>query len=80
MDDARVTDAVTLSLRNLNAIAKKLRRRRMEEGALVLASPEVKFQLDTETHDPTDVGVYEIREVRPLADSLTHSQSPPRRP
>ena len=52
----------------------------MEEGALVLASPEVKFQLDTETHDPTDVGVYEIREVRPLADSLTHSHSPPRRP
>lgn len=70
MDDSRVLDSVTRSLRNLNSIAKKLRRKRMEKGALVLASPEVKFQLDTETHDPTDVGVYEIREANQMVEEF----------
>lgn len=25
-----------------------------------LASPEVKFEIDTETHDPLDVGMYQV--------------------
>lgn len=33
-----------------------MRLRRIERGALTLASPEVKFEIDTETHDPLDVG------------------------
>lgn len=33
-----------------------MRLRRIERGALTLASPEVKFQIDTETHDPLDIG------------------------
>ena len=37
-----------------------LRRRRAERGALQLASPEVKFTIDTETHDPLDVGMYQV--------------------
>ncbi len=39
-------------------LSQVLRQRRMERGALSLASPEVKFQIDTETHDPLDVGMY----------------------
>ncbi len=38
-----------------------LRRQRTERGALQLASPEVKFEIDTETHDPLDVGMYQVR-------------------
>ena len=39
-----------------------LRARRYDAGALQLASPEVKFEIDNETHDPTDVGIYQVRE------------------
>ncbi|GJP42957.1 hypothetical protein CLOM_g2477 [Closterium sp. NIES-68] len=31
-----------------------MRQRRIDRGALTLASPEVKFEIDTETHDPLD--------------------------
>lgn len=33
-----------------------MRLKRIERGALTLASAEVKFQIDTETHDPLDIG------------------------
>jgi len=33
-----------------------MRQRRIDRGALTLASAEVKFQIDTETHDPLDIG------------------------
>lgn len=59
IDDTRLSDELSLDLRRLNAIARILRRRRAEAGALQLASPEVKFEIDTETHDPLDVGMYQ---------------------
>lgn len=34
-----------------------MRQRRIERGAITLASAEVKFQVDTETHDPLDIGI-----------------------
>ncbi len=37
-----------------------LRLRRAERGALQLASPEVKFTIDTETSNPLDVGMYQV--------------------
>jgi exosome complex exonuclease DIS3/RRP44 len=42
-------------VRKLNHLARIFRRRRMEAGALTLASPEVKFVLDTQTQNPLDV-------------------------
>jgi hypothetical protein len=51
---------VSEGLRALNQVTRVLRARRAEQGALSLASPEVKFELDTETHDPLDVGVYQV--------------------
>ena len=33
-----------------------MRQRRIDRGALTLASPEVKFDIDTETHNPLDIG------------------------
>ena len=61
IDDERLTDNVSAGLRELNRIAKILRQHRAERGALSLASPEVRFEIDTETHDPTDVGMYQVR-------------------
>lgn len=50
------TDVVSQSLRILNSVAKQLKQRRIENGALVLASPEVRFQLERDTSDPMEVG------------------------
>jgi exosome complex exonuclease DIS3/RRP44 len=60
MDDSRLEDALTADLRNMNRLAKIMRQRRIERGALTLASPEVKFEIDTETHDPLDVGGFSV--------------------
>ena len=60
MDDKRLDDELSVGLRGLNAVARKLRRRRQEAGALQLASPEVRFIIDTETNNPTDVGMYQV--------------------
>lgn len=49
------------ALRRLNMLAKQLRQKRSASGALTLASPEVKFTLDTETLNPMDVGMYQAR-------------------
>ena len=40
----------------LYTILQIMRQRRIQRGALTLASAEVKFQIDTETHDPLDIG------------------------
>lgn len=34
-----------------------MRQRRCDRGALTLASAEVKFEIDSETHDPLDIGM-----------------------
>ena len=39
-------------------IATVLRDRRNEKGALTLASPEIKFKLDVDRENPTDVSEY----------------------
>lgn len=40
----------------ISIVLQIMRQRRIERGALTLASAEVKFQIDTETHDPLDIG------------------------
>ena len=40
------SDELTTNLKTLNRLARKLRQRRMDEGALELASSEVKFELE----------------------------------
>jgi exosome complex exonuclease DIS3/RRP44 len=60
-DDVGINDEIARSLRNLHSIAFQLRQRRMNRGALVLESSEVRFQLDTETYDPLSVMNKELR-------------------
>jgi exosome complex exonuclease DIS3/RRP44 len=52
----------------LGVIARILRRKRIEMGALTLASPEVRFKLDAETHNPTDVCMYALKEANALVE------------
>ncbi|XP_047968505.1 exosome complex exonuclease RRP44 homolog A-like [Salvia hispanica] len=70
MDDSRIADPLTTDLRNLNKLAKIMRQKRIERGALTLASAEVKFQIDTETHDPLDIGMYQIREANQMIEEF----------
>ncbi|RXH74893.1 hypothetical protein DVH24_029614 [Malus domestica] len=70
MDDSRLLDPLTTDLRNMNSLAKIMRARRIERGALTLASAEVKFEIDTETHDPLDIGMYQIREANQMVEEF----------
>lgn len=58
IDDPNDKSALTKSLRGLLTIARVLRKRRIDNGALSLASPELKFKIDLETQTPTDVAEY----------------------
>ena len=64
-------DDLTVSIRHLNALAIKLRAKRMAAGALNLASPEVKIHMDSsETSDPVDVEQKELRETNSLVEEF----------
>jgi exosome complex exonuclease DIS3/RRP44 len=49
-------------------VSKKLRDKRFAAGALLLASPEVKFIRDEATQDPIDLELYEQRETNALVE------------
>lgn len=70
IDDSRLHDEISENLRQMNRIAKIMRQRRTDRGALSLASPEVKFEIDTETHDPLDVGMYQLRETNQMVEEM----------
>ncbi|KAL2454709.1 ribonuclease II family protein [Abeliophyllum distichum] len=70
MDDSRLMDRLTRDLRHMNALAKIMRQRRIDRGAITLASAEVKFEIDTETHDPLDIGMYQIREANQMVEEF----------
>ncbi|XP_066596305.1 exosome complex exonuclease RRP44 [Prorops nasuta] len=70
IDDKAQNDTIAESLRNLNDLAKKLKKGRLANGALVLASPEIRFQVDKETHDPIDVEAKKLRETNSMVEEF----------
>src|SRR5260221_9580654 len=67
----KIQDDLTKSIRLLNTLAQKFRAKRMEAGALNLASPEVKIHLDSsESSDPIDVEQKELRETNSLVEEF----------
>jgi exosome complex exonuclease DIS3/RRP44 len=44
----------------LNHLAKKIKQKRLNQGALQLASTQVKFSFSDDTHNPTDVQLYNL--------------------
>jgi hypothetical protein len=64
-------DALTQSIRLLNALAVKLKAARMAAGALNLASPEVKIHLQSaESTGPIDVETKAQRETNSLVEEF----------
>ncbi|KAF9695958.1 hypothetical protein EKO04_006084 [Ascochyta lentis] len=57
IDDASQQDELTNGMRTLLMLSQKLKQKRMDAGALNLASPEVKVRSESETSDPVDVHV-----------------------
>jgi len=70
IDDPSRKDNLALSLRSLNSLAKILKKRRTDDGALTLASPEVRFLMDSETHQPMDVINKQLLETNSLVEEF----------
>ncbi|MCJ8748038.1 hypothetical protein PDJAM_G00160330 [Pangasius djambal] len=70
IDDSSMNDDVTKSLRGLNRLAKILKGRRIEKGALTLSSPEVRFHMDSETHDPIDLQTKELKDTNSMVEEF----------
>ncbi|NIG58231.1 exosome complex exonuclease RRP44 isoform X2 [Pontoporia blainvillei] len=70
IDSATMNDSITASLRGLNKLAKILKKGRIENGALTLSSPEVRFHMDSETHDPIDLQTKELRETNSMVEEF----------
>ena len=64
------TDIKASAVKRLNSLARILRKRRIDAGALTLASPEVKFVLDSESLNPTDVQSYTLYEANALVEEF----------
>ena len=70
IDDPEDDEAVTRGLRRLLDLSRILKRRRTEKGALVLASSEVRFTVDSETADPVDVQEKVARETNSMVEEF----------
>ncbi|XP_062555669.1 exosome complex exonuclease RRP44 [Armigeres subalbatus] len=70
IDDPTQTNQTAKSLRLLNKLAKILKKRRIDNGALVLASPEIRFNIDSETHDPIDVVAKKLLDTNSMVEEF----------
>ena len=51
-------------------MAKLLKQKRLDKGALQLASTQVKFKFDDETHNPTDVTFYDLLDTNSMVEEF----------
>ena len=70
IDDKSQKDELTRGMRTLLKLSKKLRQKRMDAGALNLASPEVRVETESETSDPVDVKTKELLETNSLVEEF----------
>ncbi|TKA55280.1 hypothetical protein B0A49_11715 [Cryomyces minteri] len=70
IDDKSQRDDLTLGMRTLLMLSKKLKQKRMDAGALNLASPEVRVQAESETSDPVDVQTKQMLDTNSLVEEF----------
>ncbi|MEW5311018.1 MAG: hypothetical protein WDW38_002766 [Sanguina aurantia] len=70
IDDTENHGEIAMSLRSMLRLAKVLRQRRADAGALQLASPEVKFTIDEETQNPLEVGMYQTMDTNSMVEEM----------
>lgn len=70
IDDESQQDELTIGMRALMMLSKKLNKKRMDAGALSLSSPEVKVQMESETSDPIDVETKKLLDTNSLVEEF----------
>ncbi|CDO91991.1 unnamed protein product [Kluyveromyces dobzhanskii CBS 2104] len=70
IDDETATDELTQGMRALLQLSKKLKQKRLDAGALNLASPEVKVHMDSETSDPNEVEIKKLLDTNSLVEEF----------
>lgn len=70
IDDKAQNDELTQGMRALLMLSKQLKKKRMDAGALNLASPEVRVQAESETSDPVDVKTKELLDTNSLVEEF----------
>ncbi|KAK5162650.1 hypothetical protein LTR04_003166 [Oleoguttula sp. CCFEE 6159] len=70
IDDKSQRDDLTQGMRTLLMLSKKLKQKRMDAGALNLASPEVRVQAESETSDPVDVQTKQMLDTNSLVEEF----------
>lgn len=70
IDDKNQKDELTEGMRTLLMLSKKLRQKRMDAGALNLASPEVRVEAESETSDPVDVKTKQLLDTNSLVEEF----------
>ena len=70
IDNEKDESDITKSLRILLKLSRILKQRRVENGSLVLASSEVRFNVDSETADPIDVQAKVPRETNSMVEEF----------
>ena len=70
IDDPNDNDELAIGLRNLLKLSKILKAKRIANGALLLASSEIRFSVDSETADPIDVEVKQMRETNSMVEEF----------
>lgn len=70
IDDETKQDDLTNGMRILLKLSKKLKQKRLQAGALNLASPEVKVHTDSETSDPNEVEIKKLLDTNSLVEEF----------
>ncbi|KAL9089591.1 MAG: hypothetical protein Q9165_005623 [Trypethelium subeluteriae] len=70
IDNKSQNDDLTQGMRTLLMLSRKLRQKRMDAGALNLASPEVRIQTESETSDPMDVQTKQMLDTNSLVEEF----------
>ena len=69
LDDATL-QGITEDLRLFDALAKRLRAMRFENGSLLLNSPKIVFDLEPETHAPLSYHMYEYKDTNSMVEEF----------
>lgn len=70
IDDPNQKDELTQGMRALLQLSIKLKQKRLDAGALNLASPEVKVHMDSETSDPNEVEIKKLLATNSLVEEF----------
>ena len=68
LNDQNDNSRMAKSIKILDLITKDLKRKRMEDGALILSSNSMKFNLDNETNTITDISEYKTFQTNSLVE------------